>query len=144
MLTLFRRDKFSGPFLTSSSEFVWKIEITLATMLFRMLLHLRIFFFLIESQSIELRYSLYLPACCFFFRLTAEETSAVKSSSEHPALIASLRDTSVLPKRHTFRLPSAVIRSRLHVPQKCWLMDVMKPTWPAWPSTFHAYKITYL
>lgn len=32
------------------------------------------------------------------------------------------------PKRHTFRLPSDVIRSLLHVPQKCSLMEVMKPT----------------
>lgn len=32
------------------------------------------------------------------------------------------------PKRQTLRLPSDVMRSLLHVPQKCSLMEVMKPT----------------
>lgn len=34
----------------------------------------------------------------------------------------------------TLRFPSAVIRSRLQVPQKCSDMDVMKLTWPRKPG----------
>jgi len=37
----------------------------------------------------------------------------------------------VLPKRHTLRFPSAVIRSRLHDEQKAWLIDVIKETFRA-------------
>lgn len=36
--------------------------------------------------------------------------------------------TSSEPKRQTLMLPSAVMRKRLQVPQKWWLIDVMKPT----------------
>lgn len=41
------------------------------------------------------------PACCFFFRLTAVEMSAIRSSSEQPLLIASLNEISVFPNRQT-------------------------------------------
>jgi hypothetical protein len=40
----------------------------------------------------------------------------------------SLSPTSVFPNRQTFRFPSAVNLSRLHVPQKFSVMEVMKPT----------------
>ena len=39
----------------------------------------------------------------------------------------------------TLRFPSAVIRSRLQVPQKCSDMDVMKLTWPRKPGTLKAW-----
>lgn len=39
----------------------------------------------------------------------------------------------------TLRFPSAVIRSRLQVPQKCSDMDVMKLTWPRKPGILKAW-----
>ena len=52
---------------------------------------------------------LYWPACLAFFLLTAAEMTEARSSSfPSPPLIFSSRLTSVLPNRHTFRLPSAV------------------------------------
>lgn len=39
----------------------------------------------------------------------------------------------------TLRFPSAVMRSRLQVPQKCSDMDVMKLTWPWKPGILKAY-----
>ncbi len=94
------------------------------------------------------------PACLAFFLSTAALIIANNSSSVCPALRASRRDTSEFPNKHTYtqrgqhtvshlvpvsshavpqtlRLPSAVMRSRLQEPQKCSLMEVMKPTWPA-------------
>lgn len=46
------------------------------------------------------------PACCFFFRLTAAEMSATRSSSEQPLRIASLNEISVFPNRQTWRMPA--------------------------------------
>ena len=45
----------------------------------------------------------------------------------------SLRFNSVFPNRHTFKFPSAVSRSRLHDPQKCWVIEVMNPIRPKNP-----------
>lgn len=42
--------------------------------------------------------------------------------------------------RRTLRFPSAVIRSRLQVPQKCSDMDVMKLTWPWKPGILKACR----
>lgn len=81
---------------------------------------------------------LFLPACCFFFRDTAAPISARRSSSLHLARSASRNEISALPKRQTLRLPSAVIRRRLQDPQKCSLIDVIKPTCPFAPGIFHA------
>lgn len=43
----------------------------------------------------------------------------------------------------TFRLPSAVMRNRLHEPQKCSVIEVMKPTCPTWPSTLYAFDVSF-
>ena len=51
---------------------------------------------------------LYWPACLAFFLLTAAEMTEARSLSSPSFLIFSSRLTSVLPNRHTFRLPSAV------------------------------------
>ena len=51
---------------------------------------------------------LYWPACLAFFLLTAAEMTEARSLSSSLFLIFSSRLTSVLPNRHTFRLPSAV------------------------------------
>ena len=55
----------------------------------------------------------------------------------------SLRFISVLPKRQTFRFPSAVNLRRLQVPQKLSLIEVMKPTLPTKPGTFHALEVSF-
>ena len=74
---------------------------------------------------------------------------AVSSSFGAPFLIKSLRDgvyhdilctiqmhevylndVSAFPKRHTFKFPSAVSLKRLHEPQKCSDIDVIKPIFP--------------
>lgn len=39
-------------------------------------------------------------------------------------------EISAFPKRHTLRFPSAVSLKRLHEPQKCSDIDVMKPIFP--------------
>mmetsp|Transcript_49216 Transcript_49216/g.100499 ORF Transcript_49216/g.100499 Transcript_49216/m.100499 type:complete len:211 (-) Transcript_49216:663-1295(-) len=54
----------------------------------------------------------------------------------------SRRLTSSDPKRHTLMLPSAVSRNRLHVPQKCLLIDVMNPTVPLKPGTRQALDVS--
>ena len=59
---------------------------------------------------------------------TAARTRTDISESERPPLSASRRLRLSSPKRQTFRFPSDVMRRRLHVPQKCSLMDVMNPT----------------
>ena len=53
---------------------------------------------------------LYCPACLAFFRFTAAEMTETRFSSDSPLspLSSSSKFTSVLPNRHTFRLPSAV------------------------------------
>mmetsp|Transcript_38246 Transcript_38246/g.90407 ORF Transcript_38246/g.90407 Transcript_38246/m.90407 type:complete len:280 (-) Transcript_38246:105-944(-) len=55
----------------------------------------------------------------------------------------SRRDTSSLPNRHTLMLPSAVRRRRLHVPQKCSVIEVINPTWPLAPGTTHALEVSF-
>lgn len=42
-------------------------------------------------------------------------------------------------QKHTFRLPSAVMRRRLQEPQKWSDMEVMKPSWPWNPGTLKAW-----
>jgi hypothetical protein len=54
-------------------------------------------------------------------------------------VISHLREISAFPKRHTLRFPSAVIRRRLHEPQKCSLIDVINPICPLKPGTLYAY-----
>ena len=93
---------------------------------------------------------LVIPACRAFLRFTAVSMSCFSSWSEWSALEhsksqvrtglisrgmlthlkQSLREISVLPKRQTFKLPSAVSLSLLQLPQKFSDMEVMKPTWP--------------
>lgn len=51
-----------------------------------------------------------------------------------PSRSMSLRETSVLPCKQTFRLPSLVIRNRLHDPQKSFVILVMKPILPVNPG----------
>ena len=88
------------------------------------------------------------PACRAFLRFTADSMSCFSSWSEWSALKhcsvrtglgrlhlsahlkQSLREISVLPKRQTFKLPSAVSLSLLQLPQKFSDIEVMKPTWP--------------
>lgn len=41
----------------------------------------------------------------------------------------------------TFKFPSAVSRSLLQDPQKCSLIDVIKPIWPLNPSTLYAWNV---
>lgn len=65
--------------------------------------------------------------CCFW------QTHA-SSSSVLPFLIASLNEISSFPNKHTFKLPSAVIRSRLQLEQKCSVIEVMKPNLPLKPG----------
>ena len=84
-----------------------------------------------------------LPACCFFLRFTEAEIKSTNSSSVELLRIASRSDTSVLPKRHTFKLPSAVIRKRLHEPQKCSDIDVIKPIWPTKFGTLYAFEVSF-
>lgn len=55
------------------------------------------------------------PACCFFFRLTAAEMSAIRSSSEHPLRIASFNEISLFPNRHTWNRPSWILNNFLSV-----------------------------
>lgn len=59
---------------------------------------------------------------------TAARTRTDISESESPPLRASRRLRLSSPKRQTFKFPSDVMRRRLHVPQKCSLIDVMNPT----------------
>jgi hypothetical protein len=51
--------------------------------------------------------------------------------------ISSLIEYPSSPKRHTLRLPSAVILNLLQPAQKCSLMEVMKPTAPPAPVVNH-------
>lgn len=46
-----------------------------------------------------------------------------------------LNDISEFPNKQTLRLPSAIKRIRLHEPQKCSLIDVIKPNCPLKPGT---------
>ena len=52
------------------------------------------------------------------------------SGSEFESRRGSLKLISVLPKRHTFNFPSAVILSRLQVPQKLSVIELINPTVP--------------
>ena len=68
------------------------------------------------------------------------------SSSVAPYLNTSFKLTSAFPKRQTFKLPSARRRKRLQDPQKCSLIEDIKPNDPANPFTlyflrFSAYKL---
>mmetsp|Transcript_16535 Transcript_16535/g.23117 ORF Transcript_16535/g.23117 Transcript_16535/m.23117 type:complete len:251 (+) Transcript_16535:295-1047(+) len=81
-----------------------------------------------------------IPACRAFLRCSVSCIIILRSLSAAPSLIASRRLTSSLPKRHAFRLPSAVMRTRLHAPQKCSVIDVMNPTRPFHPSTCHSFE----
>lgn len=42
----------------------------------------------------------------------------------------SRKETSEFPNKHTFKFPSEVMRSRLQVPQKLWVILVTNPTRP--------------
>lgn len=53
------------------------------------------------------------------FRLTAAPMISSNPLVDAPDRSASLRLTSAAPKRHTFRFPSAISRSRLHPVQDC-------------------------
>mmetsp|Transcript_14797 Transcript_14797/g.20734 ORF Transcript_14797/g.20734 Transcript_14797/m.20734 type:complete len:288 (-) Transcript_14797:477-1340(-) len=64
--------------------------------------------------------------------------SCLRSWFVAPFLIASLKLTSSLPNRQLLRLPSAVIRILLHVPQKWSVMLLIKPIRPSQPSTCHS------
>ena len=50
-------------------------------------------------------------------------------------------DTSVLPNKHTLRLPSLVMRRRLQVPQELCVMLVIKPIRPLNPGTCHCFEV---
>ncbi len=61
---------------------------------------------------------------------TASDNTRHHTQKSHAPRSASRRLRSSAPKRQTLSLPSAVTRRRLHDPQKCCDMDVMKPTRP--------------
>ena len=76
--------------------------------------------------------------------MTASPINFLMSSSDTCGFRRwSLRFISVLPKRQTFRFPSAVNLRRLQVPQKLSLIEVMKPTLPTKPGTFHALEVSF-
>ena len=55
-------------------------------------------------------------------------------------LMLNLQSTGMkLKKQCTFKFPSAVILSLLQLPQKCSLMEVINPNWPAKPGTLYAW-----
>ena len=58
-------------------------------------------------------------------------------------LMWSLREISVFPKRQTFKFPSAVSLSRLQEEQKCSDIEVINPTWPLNPGTFHPLEVSF-
>jgi hypothetical protein len=77
------------------------------------------------------------------FARTARPITHAMYSSEAPTRMRSRSETSSLPKRHTLMFPSAVSRRRLQLPQKCSVIDVMKPTWPLPPGTPHALDVSF-
>ena len=85
-----------------------------------------------------------IPACLAFFLMTDSPMNFLMSSSDTFGFRRwSLRFISVLPKRQTFKFPSAVNLRRLQVPQKLSLIEVMKPTLPTKPGTFQALEVSF-
>src|SRR5438067_486156 len=68
------------------------------------------------------------------FRQIAVSMTEPRWSSETPDRIRSRKGVSCNENRHVRSPPSAVRRMRLHVVQKAWLTEEMKPTPPADPS----------
>lgn len=135
----------------------------------------------VSAEIIEL-----VPACCFFFLLTAADIRATRSSSLMPLRSASRRDTSVFPNKQTWNCRDPIIITAkhvevlyytyfqitvgrqsepgingqiysgnqllssfsyrthlLHVPQKWLLIEVINPSWPAYPSTLNALDVSF-
>ena len=59
------------------------------------------------------------------------EREGVRSRQQIKGKSTGGREEGTMEEGHTLRLPSAVSRSRLHEPQKCSLMEVIKPTCPS-------------
>ena len=88
---------------------------------------------IIDRFSIPAKFS--IPACFAFFLFTAPSTIVFNSSSVALSTrMASRKDTSAFPNKHTFKFPSANMRNRLHPPQKWFVMLVTKDTVPLNPS----------
>jgi hypothetical protein len=82
------------------------------------------------------------PRCCQRGRPVSNQPTG--TSGQHgvrPRVL--LAKPRVAMQDLTFMLPSAVIRSRLQVPQKCSLMEVMKPTRPAAPGSCQCFAVSF-
>merc|ERR1719427_50098 len=81
-----------------------------------------------------------IPACCFFFLFTASPITCSMFSCFSRK--TSLKDTSLLPNKQTFKFPSAVNLNRLHEEQKLSDIDVMNPNLPTKPGTLKAFEVS--
>src|SRR5260370_39367517 len=75
-----------------------------------------------------------LIRCPSSLRQIAVSITDPRWSSDTPERIRSRRGVSCSENRHVRRPPSAVSRTRVHVEQKAWLTEEMKPVPPGAPA----------
>ena len=74
----------------------------------------------------------FIPACCFFFFLTALDMICVSSSSDAPDLIISRNEISLGPNKHAWEVEKGisnnpVIQLSIISKKTDWIIDI---TWP--------------